>query len=326
MKVNTLRELVSIPSVSGQEHDIADYVAEKCQAPGRTVTLLGNNVIVYIPGHDQSKAFILNGHTDTVPPTEQWTEDPYKLRPDSRDDDKLIALGVSDMKSGLAIMVDFAEDAVGLQPPCDTWLLYSSNEETDSSGSIVAAKWLAEETANRYRAIGGLILEPTNAEFVGVGHRGDTLWDITASGRGGHASRDFGEELPAIEKLGQVLAALPELRSDWAKRYSDAVLGNATINVTVIRGGATTNVVPTEASMALNLRVTQQLVPELQSVRANLEHTHGLVITQAWEPNPSICAPDTQIYKAVQSAIPDVPFNAFPGATDQFAFYAHNIP
>ena len=194
-----LSELVAIPSVSGQEQAVADYVAEKCQVPRRTITRLGDSVAVHILGENSAKALLLNGHIDTVPRTEQWVDDPFVLRADPEVDDKLVGLGTSDMKAGIAIMVDIANEAREQRPPCDLWLLFSSKEETYSSGSVQLASWLADESRGRYRAVGGLILEPTNAKFVGVGHRGDTLWTVAAHGPGGHASQAFSGELPPIE-------------------------------------------------------------------------------------------------------------------------------
>lgn len=320
-----LGELVAIPSMSGQEQVVAGYVAERCQAPRRT-TIIGDSVAVHIPGEDSKKAIFFNGHIDTVPPTEQWGDDPFTLHTDSNDDDRLIGLGASDMKAGVAIMIDITDETREQKPPCDLWLLFSSREETDSSGSVQIADWLAEEIQGRYDTTGGLILEPTNAEFVGVGHRGDTLWEVAARGPGGHVSRDFIGAMPAIEKVANVVAALPQLRREWTASYTDPVLGSPSINPTIINGGSTANVVPAEASLAINLRITPQLAADLSEVRASLERSYGLEISQAWEPNPTLCGQNEHIYKVVKGSMPAATFRAFPGATDQFAFHAHNMP
>lgn len=321
-----LSELVAIPSVSGQEQAVTDYIAERCQAPRRTMTRIGGSFAIHIPGEDSTKALLLNGHIDTVPPTEQWADDPFVLRADPEGDDRLIGLGASDMKAGIAVMIDIANEAKEQRPSCDLWLLFSSKEETDSSGSVQLASWLADETRDHYQTIGGLILEPTNAEFVGVGHRGDTLWNVVAHGPGGHASHAFNGELPPIEKISRLIAALPGLREEWTSRYADSLLGGPSINPTTLRSGSATNVVPTEASTALNLRINPQLALRLPEIRAELEREYELTITQEWEPLPTLCRQDEQIYKATKAAIPDASFQAFPGATDQFAFHAHNMP
>jgi succinyl-diaminopimelate desuccinylase len=325
MQVSTLEKLVSIPSVSGNEHDIADYTAERCQAFGHAVTSLGDNVAVHIAGADTTKALILNGHTDTVPPTEHWDSDPFTLTNSSVNDDYMIGLGSSDMKAGIAMMLNYASETAVHRPPCDMWLVFSSKEETDSSGSVQIAEWLAEETAHRYRTIGGLILEPTNADFVGVGHRGSTLWNISAEGPGGHASQDFGSDLQPIERVGRLIAGLPEIRQILTG-YTDDTLGTSTINVTTIMGGRTTNVVPQEAGMTLDLRVTPQLSDQLPNIRSAISERYGVDIVQLWQPNPTLCGQNEQIYRVAHNALPGIPFQAFPGATDQFAFHDQNIP
>ncbi|HEX9153825.1 MAG TPA: M20/M25/M40 family metallo-hydrolase, partial [Candidatus Saccharimonadales bacterium] len=256
----TLSALVAIPSETGNEQAIASYIAGRCSAPGNSVDEMADSVVVHIPGQDNTKAFVLNGHTDTVPPTEQWSCDPYTLRVDPNDYDRLIGLGTTDMMSGLAIMLDICDDAQEQPPPCDLWMVFSSREETDGFGSKEVAPWLSEKIRGRYRSIGGLILEPTNAEFVGVGHRGDTVWDMAAHGPGGHASKHFDGETPPIEKLSRVLVDLPDIRRQWAAKYTNTLLGRPSINPTVINAGNAENVVPTQANALLNLRVTPELV------------------------------------------------------------------
>lgn len=325
-ETNYLKELVAIPSVSGDEAVIAEYLGDVCSRYGANVSRIDDNIIAYFPGENSSKALLLNGHIDTVPATDQWDEDPYSLRPQPEDHNRLIGLGSSDMKAGIATMLHVAELASDQQPPNDLWLLFSAKEETDSSGSVQIGDWLAEETRSRYETIGGLILEPTNANFIGVGHRGDTRWNVSAKGPGGHASQSFEDDVPAIEKISQLLAGLPELRQEWYQNYRDALLGDASINPTVFNSGDAANVVPIEASAVLNLRVTPQLARVLPAIRLSLEAEYDLALDQLWEPSPTLVDPNEHIYKVMQQALPEAPFRAFPGATDQFAFHAHDMP
>lgn len=325
-EANHLKELVAIPSVSGDEAGIAEYLGDVCASYGADVSRVDNNIVAYFPGKNSSKALLLNGHVDTVPATDQWNEDPYTLRQHPEDLDRLIGLGSSDMKAGIATMLHIAELASEQQPPNDLWLLFSAKEETDSSGSVQIGNWLTEETQARYKTIGGLILEPTNANFVGVGHRGDTRWNVSAKGPGGHASQSFGDDIPAIEKISQLLAGLPELRHEWDQSYKDVLLGGASINPTIFTAGDTANVVPIEASAALNLRVTPRLAQALPEIRASLEAEYDLTLDQLWEPLPTLVDPSEHIYQVMRNALPEAPFKAFPGATDQFAFHAHDMP
>jgi acetylornithine deacetylase/succinyl-diaminopimelate desuccinylase-like protein len=83
----TLSELVAIPSVTGDTCQVADYIEERYARLGHRVLRFGDNIAVYIPGSDQSKAFIESGHLDTVPPIGA-SEVPLSLRRDSYDEDK----------------------------------------------------------------------------------------------------------------------------------------------------------------------------------------------------------------------------------------------
>ncbi len=321
----TLSELIRIPSVSGDEQALAAHVANRCESQGHEVTQMADSVVVHIPGENSTKALVLNGHLDTVPPTDQWTQDPFALRINPDNTDQLIGLGVTDMKAGLDIMLDVGKDAKDQRPPCDVWLVFSSKEETTGDGSAVVAAWMSTEVSHRYHTIGGLILEPTNAQFVGVGHRGDTVWNVSAAGPGGHASQHFNDDPPALEKIANVISSLPAVRQRWAAQYASALLGAPSINPTVIHGGTAENVVPTEAEMLLNLRITPELLPFLSEIRAAMEAEYNVTIEQRWDPPPTLCPSDEHIYTTAQAVMPNVRFQSFPGATDQVYFHKNGI-
>src|SRR6266508_524697 len=106
MSVEILSELVAIPSVSGNEKKLAEYIIDRCSVPGYMANVIDNNVAVRIPGEDSSTAVLFDGHMDTVPwSPDEWTVDPFKLLPDPRSPDRRTGLGASDMKAGLALML-----------------------------------------------------------------------------------------------------------------------------------------------------------------------------------------------------------------------------
>lgn len=319
-EIEYLKDMVGISSVSGYEQGMTDYILGKSQALGGQVTELDGNLAVHIPGEDREKVFFLSGHMDTVPPTDEWSSEPLKLQADPNDPDRLIGLGSSDMKSGLAIMLGLQEQLQNSTPPKDIWMLFSKNEETDLSGSKKLAEWLDQEVTGYYKTLGGLILEPTNSYFVGVGHRGDTLWTARASGPGGHASQDFNDDKPPIEKIGDMLHSLPVLRKQWSAEYSDDLLGSPSINPTILRAGETDNVVPTTTEMVLNLRVTPKLVEALPRIRDSLAQRFDVDITQSWSPKPSVCSSKEQIYKTLKATMPAAEMRSFPGVTEQSSY------
>jgi len=316
--------MVSLPTISGKDWILSGYIEAYLNGHKLNILSYGDSVAAWVKGKNRRRAFILNGHLDTVPPTLGWATNPSKLQPHPFDDDKVVGLGASDMKAGLAIMLRLAKEASKNPPDCDMWFMFSDNEETDGSGSILLMEKLAEDLKDRYEAVEGLILEPTGGDFIGVGHRGDTLWQVTARGGGGHASETYPNGSVAIEKLGRFVVDLSVMRQQWSELYRDDMLGIPSINPTILKAGKATNVVPETAEAVFNLRITPHFKEELDVVRERIAEAYDLEIVQSWEPSPTKCDENTDIYKVAQQTT--LPLKSFPGATDQFAFHKHGIP
>lgn len=328
MSVEILSELVAIPSVSGNERKLAEHIANYCDVPGFTVDMIDNNVAVRIPGEDSSKAVLFDGHMDTVPGSldDEWTVDPFRLLPDPYNPGRMTGLGASDMKAGLALMLDLAGDLREQRPPNDVYLFFTENEERTPQGSERLTEVMAPELLDRYgTALGGLVLEPTDAIFVGTGSRGDTWWEVTAQGPGGHSALEF-VGLTAIEKVARLIAALPAIRGEWEQHYTNHYLRSPSIKATMTAAGTAANMVPTEAGATLNLRVTSELAAVLDHERRRIESGFDVCIAQSWEPGPMLCDPQSRIFKTMESILPHAPFKAYPGATDQYYFLTHDIP
>ncbi len=108
--VEMASNLVAIPSTSGDEARVMDFVADWCKAKGidyEIVALDPNrpNVIISI-GNDDGPTIAMNGHLDTVPVSDAaaWESGPYEptLSPDGK---KLYGRGAGDMKSSTGVMI-----------------------------------------------------------------------------------------------------------------------------------------------------------------------------------------------------------------------------
>ncbi|NUN53781.1 MAG: peptidase M20, partial [Planctomycetaceae bacterium] len=71
--VALLRDLVAIPSVSGNEAAAAARAAEALRGEGLSPVVSGRNV--WCAAGSGGPVLLLNAHLDTVPPTERWTRD-----------------------------------------------------------------------------------------------------------------------------------------------------------------------------------------------------------------------------------------------------------
>lgn len=196
------------------------------------------------------RTLLLNSHTDTVPPSADWSIDPHAA--DLRDG-KVHGLGANDAKGPLAALICafFAAEI-----PADGRLILAATCDEETGGEGLEA--LRPELPPIDAAIVG---EPT-ALAVCSCQRGMLRLRLRAKGQRAHAARPWQGD-NAIEKAARdvhrlVGLALPE----------HPLLGRATLQVTMIQGGVRSNVVPPECVMEIDART----VPELDN-----HALHGLV-------------------------------------------------
>ena len=117
--LSSTAELVDVPSVSHGERALADLVDARLRAASwLEVERLGDNVVART-SLGRSQRLVLAGHLDTVPPVNNA---------DARVvGDTLWGVGASDMKGGLAVMLDLALTTP--EPSVDlTWCFYAREE------------------------------------------------------------------------------------------------------------------------------------------------------------------------------------------------------
>ena len=104
--VSTLVDLIDIPSEVGDEGRLCTALSERLMSSWGIdgVERIGNSLIV--GKRSQRPLFLLVGHIDTVPAQGQG--------PAAIDEGRVVGLGASDMKSGLAVMVHLLEDPAGM--------------------------------------------------------------------------------------------------------------------------------------------------------------------------------------------------------------------
>jgi acetylornithine deacetylase/succinyl-diaminopimelate desuccinylase-like protein len=240
------RELIDIPSVTGEEFEIGNSLGELLNRLGFHVDLQDiaserSNVIATTAARPR---VVLSTHMDTVPPHISSSED----------DEFIYGRGACDAKGIIAAQIAAAqklrEDGID-----DIGLLFTVDEEVTSVGARVANEHPA--AASCEYLING---EPTDNQ-IAVGTKGSLQVTIHTEGRAAHSAYpEQGES--AIEKLLDVLTEVR--RIDWP---SHEVFGETTCNIGVLSGGTRANVIPSEAQTTLQIR----LAVESDSVKELLE-------------------------------------------------------
>src|SRR5258708_8432551 len=211
------RRLISIPSISGDEKAVAEFLAEYLSTAGFDVELQeaeDNRPNVY--ARKGEPEVVLSTHTDTVPPYVEFRED----------DEFIYGRGACDAKGRIAAMVKAGEALIEANVG-DFGLLFVVGEEAGSPGARAA-----NEIPNRSRyLING---EPTESKLA-LGSKGALRAMLRASGRAAHSAYpQMGES--AVDKL---LDALTDLRR--MDLPIDETLRAPTINIGMSTRGVASN-------------------------------------------------------------------------------------
>ncbi|MDY6778548.1 MAG: M20/M25/M40 family metallo-hydrolase [Candidatus Nanohaloarchaea archaeon] len=221
-----LTELVAIPSVSGEEAELASFLADLLEGEGFDVERQrveeGRSNIIATRGDPET---VLTTHMDTVPGQPETGED----------EDYIYGRGSCDAKGSMAAMITAAVET----DVDDIALVFDVGEEEDFAG----IERLMERDWSPSLAVVG---EPTRMERV-VGQKGLLTLELVAEGEPAHGSKPS-EGVNAIERL---IDAIDDLR---ALQVEDPFFGDTRFNLALIEGGEADNVVPPSAEATVQFR------------------------------------------------------------------------
>jgi succinyl-diaminopimelate desuccinylase len=236
-------ELVDFPSESRDEAALAEHVLRLipgARDAGDTCVLAG------VTERGDRPLVLLAGHFDTVPAQGN--------RPGSRDADTVFGLGASDMKSGLAVMIELAlEDAAART--VDLGFVFFGREEIQQSESALTP--LLEREAGLRGADLAIVMEPT-ANTIQAGCLGNLNATWTFSGTSGHSARPWLAD-NAVHRAARGIAALADV-PDEEHSYEGLTFTEA-VSVTRVAGGIADNVIPDSATAHVNYRYAPGRAP-----------------------------------------------------------------
>jgi len=250
--VTAIREIVEIESPSHnpeKSHAVADWIEVQARATG--VETLIERVEVEDGYHMVIRAFpsdakpvILLGHTDTVHPVGANALNPTRI-----EDDKFYGCGIFDMKANVVLMLEALRffEATGTRPLRPVTLVLSCDEEVGSGSGrpLVEREVLNAECC--------FVFEPSSDGRVKTGRKGTGMYKLVAHGVPAHAGLEPEKGANAIVELSKQVekiqaTAKPEV--------------GTTVNVTTIRGGTTTNVIPEHAVCEIDVRFSSMAEAE----------------------------------------------------------------
>ncbi|KAH8680315.1 pyridoxal phosphate-dependent transferase [Ilyonectria robusta] len=222
--VKLLWQLMEIPSVSEEEHEIGVFLAQYLKSLNYTVELIPIapnsdrcNVYAYL-GDSRKARTLLTSHMDTVPP-----HIPFSIKGDT-----IFGRGACDDKGPLAAQIIALEElrADGATKAGDVSLLFVVGEEKGGPGMLAA-----NDMNLTWEAV--IFGEPTEGKLA-TGHKGHYVFELFAT-------------VSLLEELGTLELPTSEL------------LGPTTFHCGKINGGVAYNVLAAEASALCGIRVAAGL-------------------------------------------------------------------
>ncbi|CCH43650.1 putative secreted protein [Wickerhamomyces ciferrii] len=236
--------LVSTPSVSNNELDIAQKLQFYLKLEGLTVDLQKveenrYNVLAYHGDLNDTKV-VLTSHIDTVPPFF-----PYSVSDDGK---RIYGRGSTDAKGSVAAQITAFLDLIwdGQLRDGDLSLLFVVGEENSGIGM----KYVEENIDYHWDSV--ILGEPTENK-LGVGHKGGYGGILNVTGLASHSGYPelgINANTILVEFLNELLKI---------KLPNDELLGDSSLNIGKIEGGVAGNVIPAHAEATISFRVASDL-------------------------------------------------------------------
>lgn len=240
--VDLLKKLITTPSVSRNEKEVADIMEQTIRKYGFEPHREANNIWIIDPHYDESRpTLLLNAHIDTVKPVASWTRNPFS--PDV-EEGVLYGLGSNDCGGGLCSLLQIFRMLTAKPQQYNLIYLASAEEEVSGKDGITRALPLLPHIDL------AIVGEPTGMNPA-VAEKGLLVLDVIAHGKSGHAARNEG--------VNAIYEALDDMR--WIRDYKfekvSEFLGPTKMTLTVVNAGTQHNVIPDKCTMLVDIRTNE---------------------------------------------------------------------
>ena len=248
--VELAKELVRVPSVSGEEKAVMNRARELLEEMGVEVELHGSDerpIIDAVLNPGAERLLVFNGHLDVVPiaKPDAWTKEPWDP---VLEEGRLYGRGSSDMKSSCAVMIHVLEILRDMRLPLAVGVHLVPDEER---GANFGSKVLVEkiEGGEMRRPDYVVIGEQSNLK-VRVAERGMFGFQVKFYGRAAHTAASRTTGINAIAKASKGVLAL-EHHIDKFHEW----IGHPMQSVNLIEAGTVSNQVPAECTITVDRRL-----------------------------------------------------------------------
>jgi succinyl-diaminopimelate desuccinylase len=277
-------ELVNIPSPSGKESALLDHVSYRVTLP---LTYGTDDALLYETPRSGQPLVLLAGHLDTVPPQGNL--------PGRIEDGWVVGLGASDMKGGLAVMIELARwAATRSELAYDLAFLFFVREELPVEQSA-----LPRVFAEAPRVLDSdlvIMLEPTD-NAIHAGCLGNLDADLVFRGESAHSARPW-------QGVNAIDLAVEGLQPVVACQPLEVEVGGLTfvevLSPTRISGGVADNVIPDSVEVHLNYRYAPSRTPAEAEVR--LRELVGAELEVTSNSPPAHVATDSELVQRLRAA------------------------
>ncbi|MCW4029896.1 MAG: M20/M25/M40 family metallo-hydrolase [Candidatus Bathyarchaeota archaeon] len=259
--VRFLTNVLGIYSPSGQEQDIANFLAQRMKQMGFEVGIDAIGNVIGVVG-EGDPVILLCGHMDTVA-----GHMPLRV-----EEGKIFARGAVDAKGPLAAMI-MAAIAASKEPDFKGKILIASVVEEEATSKGV--RHLITQGINADYAIFG---EPSGVENITVGYKGQIQLKIQVKTDTGHASTPWLYD-NALEKAYELWSQIKAACSYPSMDPQETPFTSITACLVKMEGGQGDSVIPFEAEMMIDVRVpiqftTSQVYDKMVKIIANYQAMH----------------------------------------------------
>lgn len=258
------------------------------------------NIIGKIGRNESGKRLLMPGHMDIVPAGDGWDSDPYQA---IEKEGFLYGRGVLDNKGPLAsiLIAGKALKNLGLDEEIDGELLLaalSDEEAEDPDGIDYGIGYLVEEK----------LIAPTwaiipdigeNMKNIDIAEKGRTVVKISAQGKQAHGSTPE-KGINAIYMMAKLITQIENLEFDY--QIHD-VLGEPTLNLGEVHGGAAPNIVPGKCEIMLDIRTVpgmtkKAIQKQIEKCANDIENGDFQIEVLSWN-EPHSIDPDNEVVKSI---------------------------